>query len=50
MLGRIHFIEKDIMNGVNNFYSGSEDDMTKKQKIVIHDATKYIKGISKESL
>ena len=40
MLGGIHFIEQDIMNGVTGFYSGLEENMKKKQKIVIHDATK----------
>ena len=40
MLGGIHFIEQDIMKFVNSFYSGLEEDMANKQKVVIHDATK----------
>ena len=40
MLGGIHFIEQDIMNVINSFYLGSEEDMANKQKVVIHDATK----------
>lgn len=40
MLGDIHFIEQDIMNVVSSFYSGSEQNMINKQKVVIHDAIK----------
>ena len=40
MVGGIHYIENDIMNIVNHFYSVSEEDMQNMENVVIDDATK----------
>ena len=39
MLGGIYFIEQYIMNVFTSFYSGLEEGMENKKKVVIHDAT-----------